>query len=115
MLSQPRKDFEMAVVWGRWHGAGCAVRTPPPFCFPADGDIRRAGSSAPLLRRRTRCNVPIHTAEETAPFQAQSGLDRSVREADTCRHQSAHTPEVRVSFARVKLSDHRPRAYWTSS
>src|SRR5882724_7188481 len=103
ILLQARRIFEMAVVLGSLAGAGCAPSGPAP----ADA-ATAAGASAPAPKKSPAVQVPIPTAEETAPFKLKPDWTGPCAKTDKVDVNLGHTPESFIRAVSCQISGKEP-------
>jgi hypothetical protein len=93
----------MAVVLGSLAGAGCAPAGPAP----ADASTA-AGASAPAPKKSPALQVPIPTADETAPFKLKPDWTGPCAKADKIDVNLGHTPESFIRAAVCQVTGSEP-------
>ena len=102
-MTQARRFFEMAIVLGSLAGSGCAASGPAP----ADA-ATAAGASAPAPKKSPAVQVPIPTAEETAPFKLKPDWTGPCAKSDKVDVNLGHTPESFIRAVSCQISGKEP-------
>jgi hypothetical protein len=93
----------MAVVLGSLAGVGCAPAGPAP----ADASTA-AGASAPAPKKSPAVQVPIPTAEETAPFKLKPDWTGPCAKTDKVDINLGHTPESFIRAVSCQITGKEP-------